>query len=83
MGEILVGISSWTEPTLVAGGKFYPPTVKSAEARLRYYATQFPIVEVDSIYYGLPTETNSGLWVNLTPDNQSLDQVNLAFFQGY
>jgi uncharacterized protein YecE (DUF72 family) len=68
MGEILVGISSWTEPTLIAGGKFYAPSAKSAEARLRYYASQFPIVEVDSTYYGLPAETTSGLWVNRTPD---------------
>jgi uncharacterized protein YecE (DUF72 family) len=68
MGEILVGISSWTEPTLIAGGKFYPTTVKSAEARLRYYASQFSIVEVDSSYYGLPTQITSGLWVERTPD---------------
>lgn len=29
MGQILVGISSWTEPTLIEGGKFYPPEVQS------------------------------------------------------
>lgn len=67
MGNILVGISSWTEPTLIAGGKFYPTWVKSAEARLKYYASQFPIVEVDSTYYGLPNELTSTLWVNRTP----------------
>lgn len=67
MGEIRIGISSWTEPTLIAGGHFYPPGVHSAEARLRYYASQFPIVEVDSSYYGLPAETTSGLWVERTP----------------
>jgi uncharacterized protein YecE (DUF72 family) len=73
VGNILVGISSWTEPTLIAGGKFYPPSVKSAEARLKYYATQFPIAEVDSTYYGLPAESTSGLWVNRTPDNFIFD----------
>ncbi|HEY2802998.1 MAG TPA: DUF72 domain-containing protein, partial [Actinomycetota bacterium] len=51
MGEIRVGISSWTEPTLVKEGHFYPPGAKSAEDRLRFYAEQFPIVEVDSTYY--------------------------------
>ncbi len=69
MGQILVGISGWTEPTLIAGGKFYPPGAKSAEARLRYYASQFPIVEVDSSYYGLPTRQTAGLWVERTPPN--------------
>jgi uncharacterized protein YecE (DUF72 family) len=70
---MLIGISSWTEPTLIAGGKFYPPSAKSAEARLKYYASQFPIVEVDSTYYGLPTESTAGLWVNRTPDKFIFD----------
>ena len=73
MGNILVGISSWTEPTLIKGGKFYPPSANSAEARLKYYASQFPIVEVDSTYYGLPSEATSGLWVNRTPNKFIFD----------
>ena len=67
MGNILVGISSWTEPTLVKEGHFYPPGTKSAEARLRYYAEQFPIVEVDSTYYFPPSERNTVLWIERTP----------------
>ena len=27
MGQVLVGISSWTEKTLIEGGRFYPPDV--------------------------------------------------------
>ena len=34
-GKVLVGISSWTEPTLVKAGTFYPKEAKSAEERLR------------------------------------------------
>jgi uncharacterized protein YecE (DUF72 family) len=67
MGEIRVGISSWTEPTLVKEGHFYPPGTKSAEDRLRFYAEQFPIVEVDSTYYFPPSERNSELWMERTP----------------
>lgn len=66
-GTILVGISSWTEPTLIKRGNFYPKGVSSAEGRLKYYATQFPIVEVDSSYYFPPSERNSALWVERTP----------------
>jgi uncharacterized protein YecE (DUF72 family) len=66
-GEVLVGISSWTEPTLIKRGNFYPKGVTSAEARLKYYASQFPIVEVDSSYYFPPSERNSALWVERTP----------------
>jgi uncharacterized protein YecE (DUF72 family) len=46
---------------------WYPPNVKSAEARLRYYAERFDTVEVDSTYYGLPSERNSELWAERTP----------------
>jgi len=67
MGNILVGTSSWTDPTLIKSGRFYPAWAKSAEARLQYYASQFPIVEVDSSYYALPNEKTSGLWVERTP----------------
>jgi uncharacterized protein YecE (DUF72 family) len=80
MGEIMVGISGWTEPTLIAGGKFYPPSVKSAEARLKFYAGQFSIVEVDSIYYGLPTEATSGLWVDRTPEKFVFDVKAFRLF---
>lgn len=64
---ILVGSCSWTDPSLIACGRFYPRGVGSAAARLRYYATRFPIVEVDATYYSPPSERNSRLWVERTP----------------
>jgi len=65
-GRILIGTSSWTDPTLVKDGHFYPPDAKSAEGRLRFYASKFPIVEVDSTYYFPPSESNSVLWIERT-----------------
>lgn len=73
MGEILVGITSWTEPTLIQSGRFYPEWANSAEARLRFYSSQFPIVEVDSTYYALPSENTAGLWVVRTPEKFIFD----------
>ncbi len=35
-GNILIGSTSWTDKTLIGCGRFYPPEIKSAEARLRY-----------------------------------------------
>jgi uncharacterized protein YecE (DUF72 family) len=64
---VLVGNCSWTDPTLIACGRFYPKGVTSAEARLRYYASQFPLVEVDSTYYSPPLRRNAELWVARTP----------------
>jgi uncharacterized protein YecE (DUF72 family) len=66
-GEVLIGISSWTEPTLIKRGDFYPRGTSTAEDRLKFYATQFPIVEVDSSYYFPPSERNSALWSERTP----------------
>src|SRR5437016_833615 len=66
-GKVVIGISSWTEPTLVKEGNFYPKGASSAEDRLRFYADQFPIVEVDSTYYFPPSERNSELWIERTP----------------
>jgi uncharacterized protein YecE (DUF72 family) len=67
VGRILIGTASWTDPTLVKDGNFYPPDAKTAEARLKFYATRFPIVEVDSTYYFPPSERNSVLWIERTP----------------
>ena len=69
MAKIRVGTASWTDPTLISSGRFYPDSVRSAEARLQYYASQFNIVEVDSSYYALPNERNSYLWTERTPDD--------------
>jgi len=78
--RILVGTCSWTERSLVASGRFYPPELKSAEERLRFYAEQFPIVEVDSTYYGLPSERNAALWVERTPEEFIFDIKAFALF---
>ena len=66
MGEVLVGTASWTDKSLLQSG-WYPKGADSAEKRLRFYAEQFPLVEVDSTYYFLPTETNARLWAERTP----------------
>lgn len=46
---------------------WYPPGVRTAADRLRYYATQFDTVEVDSTFYGLPSPANARLWAERTP----------------
>ncbi len=73
MAKIRVGTCSWTDPTLLSSGRFYPDFAHSAEARLQYYASQFNIVEVDSSYYALPNERNSYLWAERTPDDFVFD----------
>lgn len=64
---IRVGTCSWTEKTLIQSGEFYPRNVKSAEGRLRYYASRFDTVEVDSVYYAMPDRKTAWLWDVRTP----------------
>jgi uncharacterized protein YecE (DUF72 family) len=69
---IYVGITAWTEPTLVAAG-YYPEGVDSADERLRYYASEFPITEVDATYYAPPSERVAQLWAERTPPDFVFD----------
>jgi uncharacterized protein YecE (DUF72 family) len=67
MGEIRVGTAGWTDRSLIESG-WYPPDASNPEKRLRYYASQFPLVEVDATYYALPAERTAAAWAERTPD---------------
>ncbi len=77
--RVLVGTCSWTDKTLLESG-WYPPQVATPEERLRYYARHFPIVEVDSSYYALPSPRNAVLWAQRTPDDFVFDVKAFALF---
>ena len=81
-GEIRIGTASWTDPTMVRGNVFYPRGVSSAEDRLRYYAEQFSVVEVDSSYYSLPERANARLWAARTPPHFSFHLKAHALMTG-
>jgi uncharacterized protein YecE (DUF72 family) len=83
MGKISVGTTSWTEKTLIESGLFYPPSAKTPEDRLKYYATKFPVTEVDSSYYALPSERNAQVWVERTPKNFVFHLKAFRLFTGH
>src|SRR5215472_16184855 len=66
MGQVRVGTASWTDRTLIESG-WYPPQARTPEQRLRYYAGQFPLVEVDATYYALPNRQTATAWAARTP----------------
>jgi uncharacterized protein YecE (DUF72 family) len=66
MGDVRVGTASWTDRTLLESG-WYPPEADTPDKRLRFYARQFPLVEVDSTYYALPAEQTATAWAARTP----------------
>lgn len=79
---MLIGVASWTDPSMTAPGVFYPDGARSAEARLRYYATRFPLVEVDSTYYAIPARRMAELWLDRTPDDFTFDVKAHALMTG-
>jgi len=81
-GEARFGTASWTDPTMTAPGVFYPKGADSAEERLRYYASQFSVVEVDSTYYALPYKRVAETWVERTPEGFVFDVKAHALMTG-
>lgn len=62
---------------------WYPPGRRDAEGRLRCYAERFPVVEVDSGYYALPSTRNSELWVERTPAGFVFDVKAFSLLTGH
>lgn len=61
-GKILVGTCNWADHE-----NFYPKGLASNQ-RLRHYARFFPVVEVDTTFYGIAKPEVARRWVDLTPD---------------
>lgn len=80
--QVRVGTASWTDPTMTATGVFYPADAHTAEERLAYYASAFPVVEVDATYYALPSRRLSELWVERTPPDFVFDIKAHALLTG-
>lgn len=77
-----MGTASWTDKTLLASG-WYPKEAESAEARLGYYAKQFPLVEVDATYYSPPAEQTATLWVARTPPGFTFNIKAFSLLTGH
>ncbi|HXX83354.1 MAG TPA: DUF72 domain-containing protein [Casimicrobiaceae bacterium] len=83
MSKILVGTASWTDKSLIASGRFYPPKCSTPEERLRYYSAQFPLVEVDSSYYAMPKPEVAQLWAERTPPDFTFNIKAFRLFTGH
>lgn len=67
MSRILIGTCNWLDHK-----GFYPPELEKssrAKERLTYYAERFPIVEVDTTFYGIPKPGVAEQWVERTPED--------------
>jgi uncharacterized protein YecE (DUF72 family) len=68
MSPTYIGLSGYSYKPWQGKGRFYPEKLKSAEF-LRYYAGRFNTVELDGMWYRLPTEQTMQGWLEQTPSS--------------
>lgn len=80
---VAIGVAGWTDPSLLIPGLFYPPECTTPETRLRYYASRYSMVEVDSTYYSMPSRAVATLWASRTPDPFTFNVKAHAIMTGH
>jgi uncharacterized protein YecE (DUF72 family) len=68
MAQAHIGLSGYSYKPWQGPGRFYPTSLKQTEF-LRYYATRYDTVEMDGIWYRLPSDKSVADWITLTPDH--------------
>jgi len=66
MAQAHIGLSGYSYKPWQGPGRFYPATLKQA-GFLGYYATRYDTVELDGVWYRLPTEKAVADWLTSTP----------------
>lgn len=56
---ITIGLTGWSDHMLIAPNR---------KRKLEDYASHFPFVEMDTSFYGIPSEKSIHSWLNKTPD---------------
>jgi uncharacterized protein YecE (DUF72 family) len=81
--KVLVGACSWTDKTLTEETDWYPRRSMTAEERLKFYASRFPIVEADSTYYFPPSRQLTRSWVERTPEDFTMNVKAYSLLTGH
>lgn len=56
---ITIGLTGWSDHDLIAPNR---------KTKLEDYASHFPFVEIDTSFYGIPSEKSIQTWMDKTPD---------------
>jgi uncharacterized protein YecE (DUF72 family) len=62
-----IGLSAWTDKSMIEAGEFYPRKTMTAEDRLWWYSRYFDVVEVNSSFYAIPSLDTVATWAQRTP----------------
>jgi len=82
-GNVRFGTAGWSDASLSRDELFYPKTARTPEARLRFYAEQFRLVEVDATYYALLSADLVARWADWTPATFHFDVKAHPVFTGH
>ena len=82
VGRIRTGVTAWADRSLDTSG-WYPRGARTPQARLRYYTTQFPLVENDASYWALPDRRQVERWSDCTPPDFIMNMKAHALLTGH
>ena len=60
------GLIGFTDPSLISCQRFYPTSCRNGKDRLKHYASKFPICEIDTSHYAIPTMRVVQDWITAT-----------------
>jgi uncharacterized protein YecE (DUF72 family) len=78
-----IGLSAWTDRSMLEEGHFYPRKTMTAEERLWWYSRYFDAVEVNSTFYAIPGVATSTQWVARTPPRFLFDVKAYGLLTGH
>jgi len=78
-----IGLSAWTDKSMLEEGEFYPRKTMSAEERLWWYSRFFDMVEVNSTFYALPAPETAEAWAARTPPGFLFNVKALGLLTGH
>ena len=81
-GRVLVGTTAWSERTLVHETDWYPKRSMKAAERIAFYASRFPLVEMDATSRFPPTPELARQWAERTPDGFTIDVQGWTLLAG-
>src|SRR6266542_4062347 len=68
MARIHVGLSGYSYKPWQGADRFYPESLKAKDF-LHFYATRYHVVELDGIWYRMPSEQAVRSWIDQTPEH--------------